>query len=254
MLMTNLQLIEEWKAEEKEPFAGWDFSYLNGRMIEDDPPWSYTTRAMELMQNAASVLDIGTGGGERVLMMREAWPEKVVVTEAHPPNVKLATDRLGPLGVTVVDTDMREDRPFPFEDESFDLVLDRHSALNIGEITRVLTPGGTLLTQQVHGMWAADLLAEFGSTPQWPDATPEKYLPWIDEVGLDLIDMQDWQGDLAFVDVGALVYYLKAVPWLVPDFSVETHLDTLLRLQGQLDGGAALVYAAKKYIIEARKG
>jgi len=185
--------------------------------------------------------------------MREAWPEKVVVTEAHPPNVKLATDRLAPLGVTVIDIDMREGRPFPFDDASFDLVINRHSALNIGEIARVLTLGGTLLTQQVHGMWAADLLAEFGATPVWPDATPEKYVSWIHEAGLKLVDLQDWQGDLGFVDVGVLVYYLKVVPWLVPGFSVETHVDTLLRLQEQLDDGGKLIYAAKKYIIEARK-
>lgn len=251
--MTNQQLIEGWKAEEKEPFAGWDFSHLAGRMIEDDPPWSYTERAMDRMRAAKSVLDIGTGGGERVLKMREAWPQKVVVTEAYPPNLKLATDRLGPLGVTVVDVDMREDRPFPFEDESFDLVINRHSALNIGEIARVLTPGGRLVTQQVHGMWAADLLAEFGAAPQWPDATPARYVPWIHKAGLELVELQDWQGEIAFTDVGALVYYLKVVPWLVPGFSVQTHVETLLRLQGQLDGGAELVYSAKKYIIEARK-
>ena len=251
--MSNQKLIDQWKSEEKEPFAGWDFSYLKGRMLEDDPPWSYTTRAMALMRSASSVLDIGTGGGERVLMMREAWPEKVVVTEAHPPNVKLATDRLGPLGVTVVDVDMREDRPFPFEDESFDLVINRHSALNIGEIARTLTSGGRLLTQQVHGMWAADLMAEFGATPEWPDATPEKYVPWIDEAGLTLVDLQEWQGELAFTDVGALVYYLKVVPWLVPGFSVQTQVETLLRLNDQLAMDGKLVYSAKKYIIEARK-
>jgi len=66
--MPNQQLIECWKAEENELFAGWNFSYLKGRMSEDDPPWSYTDRAMELMRSAASVLDIGTVGGERMLI------------------------------------------------------------------------------------------------------------------------------------------------------------------------------------------
>lgn len=37
-----------------------------------------------------------------------------------------------------------------------------------------------------------------------------------------------------------IVYYLKAVPWLVDGFSVETHLPHLLALQGQLERGWSL--------------
>ena len=38
-------LIANWKAEEQQPFIGWDFSYLDGRMLEGQAPWSYSTRA-----------------------------------------------------------------------------------------------------------------------------------------------------------------------------------------------------------------
>ncbi len=86
-------LIESWKEEESRPFTGWDFSYLDGRMLEDQPPWSYLTRADELMCQSTAVLDMGTGGGERLLRLREHWPGKVV-TEDHPPNVALARERL----------------------------------------------------------------------------------------------------------------------------------------------------------------
>ncbi len=56
-------LIAEWKAEGQAPFAGWDFSHLDGRMLEDQAPWSYSTRAAELMRGAALLVDLGTGGG-----------------------------------------------------------------------------------------------------------------------------------------------------------------------------------------------
>ena len=46
--MTHSQeLITLWKAEERQPFTGWDFSYLDKRMVEDQAPWSYSTRAMQ---------------------------------------------------------------------------------------------------------------------------------------------------------------------------------------------------------------
>ena len=75
----------------------------------------------------------------------------------------------------------------------------------------------------------------------------------LQAAGLTIVDTQDWSGKLAFTDVGAIVYYLKAVPWLVPGFSVETHLEALLNLQDRLEAGEKLAFSARKYLIEARK-
>jgi hypothetical protein len=132
-------------------------------------------------------------------------------------------------------------------------VLNRHSGFNSREVARILAGGGTFLTQQIHGLWAEDLLAAFDAQPQWPDATPEKYLPRLQSARLHLVDLQEWSGRLTFTDVGAIVYYLKAVPWLVPGFSVESHLEYLLKLQERLDVGEELSFRARKYLIEVRK-
>jgi SAM-dependent methyltransferase len=251
--MDHQALIEAWKREEAQPFTGWDFSYLEGRMDEEQPPWSYLGRATVLMQRAAAVLDMGTGGGERLLSLRAYWPETVVVTEDYAPNVKLAEARLGPLGVKVVWVSLTREGSMPFEDGAFDLVLNRHSGLNGTEVARVLAPGGVFLTQQVHGLWAQDLLAAFGAAPPWPDATPETDVPRLEAAGLEIRTVETWQGQFVFHDVGALVYYLKAVPWLVPGFSVATHADDLLRLQARLQHQGALAFEARKYLIEAVK-
>ena len=47
---------------------------------------------------------------------------------------------------------------------------------------------------------------------------------------------------------------LKAVPWLVPGFSVATHSEHLLTLQRRLERGEGLDFTARKYLIEAHKG
>ncbi len=247
-------LVEAWKDEERQPFSGWDFSYLAGRMLEEQPPWSYAARAAELMHRAASVIDLDTGGAERFLELREHWPAQVVATENYPPNVRLAGERLLPLGAHVVDAPVTARGPLPFAGGAFDLVLNRHSGINAGEVARILSPGGTFLTQQVHGLWARDLLAAFDAEPQWPDATPEKNVPQLRAAGLDIVDVQDWSGRFSFTDVGAIVYYLRAVPWLVPGFSVATHLKYLLALQRLMESGERLEYVARKYLIEAYKG
>jgi SAM-dependent methyltransferase len=251
--MTSDEQIESWAREERRPFSGWDFSSLDGRMLKEQPPWSYRARAAELMRRAGSVIDLGTGGGERILDLRADWPANVVVTEDYPPNFRLAVERLSRFGARVVDVRLTSDDPMPFADGGFDLVLNRHSAFNAGEVARILAPGGTFLTQQVHGSWAHDLLAVFGALPQWPDAMLETYVPRLEAAGLTIVNAQNWSGTITFTDVGAIVYYLKAVPWLVPGFAVGTHADQLLTLQRRLELGEGLTFAAGKYLIEARK-
>jgi methylase of polypeptide subunit release factors len=106
--MSSTALIESWKQEEQYPFTGWDFSHLDGRMLEDHAPWSYTSRAAELMRRSTAVIDLGTGGGERLLKLQEHWPAKMVATEQYPPNLLLSTRRLAPLGVQVVEVRLTE--------------------------------------------------------------------------------------------------------------------------------------------------
>lgn len=253
-LMDRTALLQAWRREEAQPFAGWDFSYLDGRMIQDEQPWSYLTRAAELMDCAAAVVDLDTGGGERFLSLRQRWPAKVVATENYPPNFALATERLAPHGARVLSVRLTDDDPMPFADGEFDLVLNRHAAFNPAEVARVLAPGGTFLTQQVHGMWAWDLLAAFSAQPQWPDATPAKNVPRLKEAGLAIVQVGEWAGKLRFSDIGAIVYYLKATPWLVPGFTVATHQCALFALQERLVAGEELAFFAGLYLIEARKG
>jgi SAM-dependent methyltransferase len=259
--MFEKDLIESWKQEEQQPFIGWDFSYVDGRMLEEQAPWSYSSRAAELMRRAQDALDMDTGGGERILRLHSnlelhhAWPARMTVTEGYPPNMRLALRRLKPLGVPVVAASMSDHVAIPFASGSFDLILNRHGGFNAVDVGRALAPGGTFLTQQVHGLWAEDLLAEFGAKPQWPTSTPAKYLPQLQAGGMRIVDSREWQGRLAFTDVGAIVYYLRAVPWLVPGFSVAGHVQALLRLQRRFDleGGGALSFTARKYLIEAVK-
>lgn len=246
-------LVEAWLREERQPFRGWDFSYLKGRIKGEREPWSYLDRAAELMENASSVIDLDTGGGEKLLMLREHWPARVVVTEDYAPNFELASERLSPLGVEVVKVAVSETGTMPFADGEFDLVLNRHADFNPSEMMRVLSPGGTFLTQQVHGMSLWDLQAAFDAAPEFPDATPEKYVPMLKEAGLTIVSLEEWEGRMVFEDVGAIVYYLKAIPWEVPGFTVKTHLRYLLALQERVDRGEVLGFHTARYLIEARK-
>ena len=247
------ELLEAWLREERQPFTGWDFSHLQGRITSGREPWSYLERAAELMGRSSSMVDLDTGGGERLLRLREHWPPRVVVTEDYLPNFELVRERLPPLGVEVVRAAVSDTGPMPFEDGEFELVLNRHSPFNSSEVARVLSPGGTFLTQQVHGMWLWDLQAAFDVAPPFPENSPGKYVPKLEAAGLVMEAVEEWEGRMAFLDVGAIVYYLKAVPWDVPGFTVKTHLEYLLALQERLELGEELSFHTARFLLEARK-
>ncbi len=246
-------LIDFWKAEEIQPFSGWDFSYIKDRKTEDPLPWDYAERAAALLDRASSVLDIGTGGGERFLQLKEYWPNDVVVSEGYHPNYILAKQRLEPLGVDVIELESSENVIMPFADNRFDLVLNRHSGFNPSEIGRILKRNCVFFTQQVHGRTTEDLLAAFDEKPPYPDANPGTYIPQLEKTSMQIVGVEDFTGEMQFSDVGAIVYFLKAIPWLVQGFSVDSHMDYLLELQRKFEAGQPLVFTTRYYLIEAIK-
>src|SRR5438876_587207 len=67
------------------PFHGWDLSLLGDRLVLEPPPWSFERIVDDEAVRAASMLDMGTGGGEWLSQRRHA--ARTVATESWPPNV-----------------------------------------------------------------------------------------------------------------------------------------------------------------------
>jgi ubiquinone/menaquinone biosynthesis C-methylase UbiE len=250
---TNV-LFQQWKKEESEPFIGWDFSHIAERCVEEQPPWSYMELAKNLMLSSNAVLDLGTGGGEGLLAMKDCFPKRVVATEGFQPNYVLARRRLSPYGVEVVQTEPSSlKEKLPFADGEFDLVINRHSAYNASEVARVLKSHGFFLTEQVDGRNLKDLCQDFNCKPKWSFFTLDFALNAIKSTELVVVDAQEWEGKTFFTDVGALVYFLKAVPWIVPGFTVETHFEHLLRLQERIEREEKLTFTQRLFMVKAEK-
>jgi SAM-dependent methyltransferase len=249
--MTRDELVAFWREEEAAPFQGWDFSHLNGRFHESPLPWDYMALARSLLPQSANVLDIGTGGGERLLTLRDVWPPEVTVTEGWPPNVTLAAERLASLGVGVVAANRH---PLPFAPGSFERVINRHTGFRSWDVARVLRSGGIFLTQQVDALWAWDLQVAMGMAVAERPSSYELALHHTrSETDLIIERAASNTGTMTFSDVGALVYYLIAIPWMVPGFTVDSHLPYLFALQEKLDRGQPLQFETRQYLLQARK-
>ncbi|PVC89321.1 SAM-dependent methyltransferase [Streptomyces sp. CS090A] len=233
---------------------GWDFSWLEGRATEQRPSWGYARAMAGRLGEARAALDIQTGGGE-VLAAAPKLPPVTVATESWPPNIARATALLHPLGAVVVaDAD---EPPLPFGDAAFDLVVSRHPVTTWWEeIARVLAPGGTYFSQQV-GPASVFELVEFFLGPQPPEVRrardPEDARAAAEAAGLEVVELRPERLRTEFFDIGAVVYFLRKVIWMVPGFTVEQYRPQLAALHRKIEEEGPFLAHTTRFLIEARK-
>ena len=54
-------------------------------------------------------------------------------------------------------------------------------------------------------------------------------------------------------DIGALVYHLKAIPWQVPNFTIDFYKDKLFELHKEIQEKGYLDIESQRYLIIAQK-
>jgi len=245
---------EELIAEaEAAPIEGWDFSWLDGRATEERPSWCYSELVAERAAYATRMIDLDAGGGE-LLAGLPKLPPVLVAAEGYMPNVLVAAGHLSRPSAFVVAA--QSDTPvLPFRDDAFDLVTSRHPIATCwGEIARVLEPGGAYLSQQV-GPGSVRELSEFmlGPLPSSSARDPERARAAAEAAGLSVDDLRSERLRTEFNDVGAVVYFLRLVIWIVPGFSVDGFRDRLLALHQQIEHEGPFVAYATRFLIRATK-
>ena len=246
--------INEWKTEECiAHIHGWDFSHIAGRYTEeDDLPWDYREVILWHLMPEMKILDIDTGGGEFLLSLGHPY-RNTAATENYPPNVQLCREVLLPLGIDF--------RPadgcglLPFDDGSFDMVINRHGDFDAGEIYRVLKPGGLFVTQQVGAENDRELVellcgeTEVTFPEQYLDLTVRKFR----DAGFGILEAQECFRPIRFFDVGALVWFARIIQWEFPGFSVDACLDRLLNAQQILERDGCIEGRIHRFFLVARK-
>lgn len=239
--------------EYSRPFTGWDFSYLRGRRVELETPkpWSYENVAKSGALDAQSILDVDTGGGEvyAEIVADVGGHHSWMASEAYLPNLAVARDRLSPLGVGTV---AGRGDALPFRNQSFDLLLNRHGYLAAPEVARVLRRNGELITQGVGAGTNRELHEVLGAPVGAPYAQLDRERAALEGAGLRVEQATAHSHPTEFHDAGAVAYYLKAIPWEVPDFSVDRYAEPLVRLHRRLSEGPPLVVRFNLIFLRAR--
>ena len=251
--MTKQQLLEYLQKEEEQAFKGWDFSYLDGRWDDEQLPWDYKKLVLQYLNPNLKLLDIGTGGGEFLLTLNHPYIN-TTITEGYKPNYLLCKEKLEPLGIKVYnyvgDEEFKE-----IEDNTFDIVINRHESYNEKELYRILKPNGIFITQQVGAFNNKELSKFFNENQkdQFPELTLEKSIKRLQNNNFNIIYSNEYYPILKFYDLGAIAYFAKIIEWEFIDFSVEKYIDKFMILQEELKEKGYIASKEHRFIIVCKK-
>jgi SAM-dependent methyltransferase len=224
--------------------------------MEERPPWAFTRLLAARVGEVSSLLDLQTGGGEilsEVLGRATRVPGRVAATEPWPPNAIVARHALARFHADLIE--VSNDAPLPFGASSFELVTSRHPVVvQWDEIARVLEPGGSYLAQHV-GPGTNREVTDFlmGPQPVSEARSPQRAVLDAEANGLELVRLEEATLRVEFYDIGALVYFLRLVPWTVPRFTTAVYEPQLRRLHDAIVADGRFTSHSTRFLIELRK-
>lgn len=252
--MNRNKLKEIWKEEEKlAHIKGWDFSHIDGRYDEEkDLPWNYEKIVRHYLNDNSDILDYDTGGGEFLLSLNHPF-SKTSATEGFKPNVNLCKERLLPLGINFKACDNPSD--IPFNDESFDLIINRHGGFDANELYRLLKKGGVFVTEQVGSDNDRDLVNMVLPNNKKPfkNLNLKTQRNVFENAGFSILKASEAYRPIKFYDIGAFVWFARVIEWEFVGFSVDRCFEQLIKMQNTIDENGVLEGTIHRYLIVAKK-
>lgn len=196
--------------------------------------------------------DIDTGGGEFLISLNHPF-SKISATEGYPPNVELCKKILLPLGVNFKQAN--DYANLPFDDGSFDIIINRHGNYDIAELYRLLKNNGIFITEQVGEENERDLVELLipGTPKKFHGLNLAEQQAKFISNGFSILYSDEAFSTIEFFDVGALVWFAKIIEWEFCGFSVDAHFKNLLNAQRILESNGSIKGTTHRYIIVAKK-
>ncbi len=219
MTLEELRRIAESVGERR----GWDFSRM--RDARDPVPWDYLEVVRRYLRPTDRVLDVGTGGGEKLLSLTPYFATAIGI-DASVAMVEDAQRNLAASQATNVSFHAMRAEELRCADVSFDVVINRHSVVDVSEAVRVLRYEGTFITQQVGARNTQNICAlfgcgvggEYGQEVESAAALADAFI----RAGCRIVCLADYDVRYWFCDVESLVFWHKAIP-MPEDFDIEVH-------------------------------
>ena len=162
--------MRENELEYYSKIANWDFSSIK---CETDflTDWNYFEEIKKHTNERSLCLDLGTGGGEKVL---KYFPDcaEIIATDFSEEMINTANESLKRSGKNNITFRTMDNLNMDTPDEYFDVVVARHTCIDAKQIYKTLKNGGKLLLRGVDKLDCWQLKRLFGKGQSYFDEKP----------------------------------------------------------------------------------
>jgi len=226
---------------------GWDFSRMN--TSHPATPWEYVSVVRGHLRPTDTVIDIGTGGGERLLEL-SSDARRLLGVDPDPEMIGRARELAADMGARSVRFETGTGAEIL---DCFDVVIDRHAPFEAKVVHRLLRPNGRFVTQQVgeHNMKNVRKAFQLEANAVAP-INPEMFI----EAGLTVERFDEYDVDYVVRDIDSLVFWLHALDLAHSDFvgfDSERDADAINRLLSTSLTADGVVTNEHRYLLVAAK-
>lgn len=144
-----------------DEIGNWDFSDINC-LVEKDGKWDMYEEISKHSNEKSLILDLGTGGGEKVLKCMPKKVGMIIGTDLSPKMIETAKKNALNYPEVKAKFTVMNNLKLEFPNELFDIVVARHTVINAKEIHRILSKSGILIVRGVDKYDCWDLKKLFG--------------------------------------------------------------------------------------------
>ena len=203
-----------------EQIKDWNFDEFEIKTIRKTD-WDMFELLKELTNKNSKILDLGTGGGEKVL---KKFPEvkEILATDFSEEMIKTANKNLKESNRKNITFRMMDNLNMKTPKEYFDVVVARHTPTDPKQIYETLKKGGYLIVQGVDMFDCHELKRIFGRGQAFHDKKPISIIDYenILDAGFKDVELIPIHEIEYFKDKETLYNFLLKVP-ILDDFSEE---------------------------------
>ncbi len=232
---------------------GWDFSKL--QVVRKGEKWRFYDVVVERSPDNSNLLDIGTGGGRRVLKITSNF-RSVVGIDLSKNMIQVAKDNLKRSKKRNVRFVVMDAFNLGFSNDFFDIISCRHSPFSSQEIFRVLKPRGIFLTQQVSEGDKLNIKQTFGRGQDFhvkDGSAKRRYVYELRKAGFEKIEVFEYDAKEWYKTPEDLIFLLQNTP-IIPEFGKQKEDFVLLsKFIEKYTTDQGILTNSKRYMIIARK-
>ena len=207
-----------------EEIGNWDFSSIK-YITEQESSWDFYKEISKYANSNSILLDLGTGGGEKVLKFMPDC-KKIIATDFSPKMIETANENKKNYPNKNIAFKVMDNLNMTFEENTFDIVSARHTIIDAKQIYNSLKPGGVLIVEGVDKEDCIELKDLFGRGQAYTDKNPISKIDYdnIKNAGFKNIDLQKIVQYEYYETKDDLLALLLKTP-ILDDFSEEENTD-----------------------------